>query len=98
MTVSAPPFNPVKLLTLWTCVNQTILLQTGQAVVLNSDNPQRSMKVQVILDLGSQGLYCTTRLKRDLALCKLGEQDLPVMTFVSSGLSLYAYEVVKVGF
>ena len=95
--VKIDEFLSIKLLALWTCVNQTILLQTAQAVVFNSDNPQRSMKVQVTLDLESQRSYCTTRLKRDLALCKLGEQDLPVMTFGSSGQSPCACEVVKVG-
>ena len=87
MNLAAPPFNPSKSLTLWTCANQTILLQTAQAVVFNPDDPHRSAKVRVIFDLGSQRSYITERLKQELALCKVGEQGMSIMTFGLRGQS-----------
>ena len=96
MNPAAPTFRPPASLTLWTCANQAVLLQTAQAVVFNPDNPQRSKRVRIILDLGSQRSYVTEELRRELALHKVGEQDMSIMTFGSSSQTTHVCEVVHV--
>ena len=96
MNPAAPAFRPPCLLTLWTCANQAVLLQTAQAVVFNPDNPQRSKRIRIILDLGSQRSYVTEELRQELALSKLGEQDMSIMTLGSSNQTTCVCEVVHV--
>ena len=76
MSPAVPLFKPASSLMLWTCANQTTLLQTAQAVVYKPDNPRCLRRVRIILNLGSQGSYVMEELRQELELHKMGEQSM----------------------
>jgi hypothetical protein len=85
MNPSAPAFQSPTT-SLWINANQGVLiLQTAQVVVFNPDDPQRSKRVRVVLDSGSQRSYITERLHTELALQTKGEQSMAIVTFGSRG-------------
>ena len=98
MNPTAPVFKPPgsTSTTLWTSTNQAILLQTAQAVVFNPDDRQRSKRVRIILDNGSQRSYISKQLKTELSLQSKGEQSMSIMTFGSRADDSRVCEVVNV--
>ena len=95
MNPSAPAFQPPTT-SLWINSNQGVLLQTAQVVVFNPDDPQRSKRVRVVLDSGSQRSYITERLHTELALQTKGEQSMAIVTFGSRGERSRVCNVVDV--
>lgn len=79
-----------------TLSTQAVLLQTARAVVYNRDEPQRSKRVRIVLDSGSQRSYITEKLKMELSLQSNGEQSMSIMTFGSRGEAPQVCDVVNV--
>ena len=66
--------------TMYTCSNQTVLLQMAKAVAVNPDDTTCSMEVYIILDNGSQKSYITSRIKKLLRLRALSKTPLSIMS------------------
>ena len=64
-------------------VDKSVLLQTAQASVYNPHKPQPSLRVQAILDSGSQRSYVTNKVKNALSLSPEGTQMLSIASFGS---------------
>ena len=73
------------------------LLQTAQALVFNPSTPQRSRRVRIVFDCGSQRSYITEQVARELSLAPEGEQPLTIMTFGSRQAQSHVCESVRLG-
>ena len=91
---TTPPFEPTA--NLWTCADQTVLLQTAQAVVFNPENTGHIKRIRIVFDSGSQRSYINERLRKELLLRKRGEQSMSIATFGSRKLCNRVCEVVEV--
>ena len=84
MNPAAPVFSPTtQTFSLWTHTSKAVLLQTAQASVFNPDDPQRTKRVGIVFDNGSQRSYIKEQLKSDLNLTVRGRQSMSIMTFGS---------------
>ena len=95
MDATATSFKPSSSLTLWTCVNQTVLLQTAQAQDFNPMAPQWSQRVQIVLDSGSQQFFITGSVARELSLSPETKQTMTVTTFGSGEEHSYVCGCVR---
>ena len=96
MNPTAPVFQPPTSTALWTSSSQAVLLQTAQAVVSNPDDPQRSKRVRIVLDGGSQRSYITEQLKTELSVRPVAEQNMRIVTFGAKGESSRKCDLVNV--
>ena len=90
---ATPLFKPTNSTTLWTFVDQTVLLQTAQAVAGSTEYTKR---VHIVFDSGSQRSYITDQLRRELCLKKRGEQNMSIVTFGSHKECKQVCDVVHV--
>ena len=100
LNVGAPAFSfqdPRQTTSLWVSSDRAVLLQTAQATVFNTETPQKSQRVRIVLDCGSQRSYVTERLTEELSLTTRKEQSLRIMTFGSSGEHTRICRIVKLG-
>lgn len=97
MDPAAPAFKPTTQTSLWTHSNEAVLLQTARASVFNPDDPQRTKRVRIVFDNGSQRSYITEQLRSDLNLTARGKQSMSIMTFGSSDMSIKECDLVHVG-
>ena len=49
-----PPLKPTNSTTLWTYADQTVLLQTAQAVMFNPDSTEYTKHVRIVFESGSR--------------------------------------------
>ena len=68
---------------LWTSGNQAILLQTARATAYNPIAPEKSQRVRIVFDSGSQRSYVKEQVAKDLLLTSEDEKSLTIMTFGS---------------
>lgn len=76
---------------------KSVMLQTAKACIYNVTAPQRSVKIRLLLDSGSQRSYLSERARRLLKLQPVGEQRLSIATFGSSRERIQTYPIVEVG-
>lgn len=91
------PSYPAPTTTMWVDTNQTVLLQTAQAVIFNPGSPHISFEARIVLDTGSQRSYITDHAKTKLSLTSDGEQRMSIMTFGSSEERPHVCDTVRVG-
>ena len=61
------------------------------------ETPQKSQRVWIVLDCGSQRSYITEWLTEELSLTSRKEQSLTIMTFGSNGEQSRVCRIVKLG-
>ena len=81
---AAPTFTSTPSTSFYAGSSQVVLLQTAIAKVYNPNNPSSTLKVQLILDSGSQHSYLTEQVKNTLGLQRVKHQELSILTFGSS--------------
>ena len=97
MNPAAPVFSPTtQTSSMWTNTNEAVLLQTAQAFVFNPDDPQRTKRVRIVFDNGSQRSYIKEQLKSDLNLTVRGRQSMSIMTFRSRDMCIQECDLVHV--
>ena len=82
---------------LYVDADKAVLLQTAQAIIYNPQKPQKSMKVRIVLDTGSQRSYITDRARCALTLSPDHKQHLSIATFGAKKGGPKYHEVVRVG-
>ena len=98
MNPAAPVFSPTtQTSSLWTHTSEAVLLQTAQASVFNPDDPQRTKRVRIVFDNGSQHSYIKEQLQSDLNLTVRGRQSMSIMTFGSRDMCVRECDLVHVG-
>lgn len=90
----APTFSSSSLLTV---ANQSVLLQTALTSIYDPKQPQKMMKVRLILDSGSQHSYLSSRAKETLHLVPEDECQLAIAAFGSKRSGAQTCGVVRVG-
>ena len=76
---------------------KAVLLQITCASIYNPTQLQRSIKVRVLLDSGSQKSYISERANGQLALQPTGEQHLCIVTFGSTREGAKVCQIVTIG-
>ncbi|XP_011408774.2 PREDICTED: uncharacterized protein LOC105315733, partial [Amphimedon queenslandica] len=79
-----PKADPFKSATLLTDAKGTILLQTAQATVHNTESTE-SATLRLVFDSGSHRSYITEEVCRKLSLRIVGKKDLIIATFGNTG-------------
>lgn len=74
-----------------------VLLQTARVCTYNPANPNQSLAMRAILDIGSQRSYATGRVAKALGLTPIGKQKLSITTFGSDSQTAQTYDLVKIG-
>ena len=98
MNPAAPVFSPTtQTSSLWTHTSEAVLLQTAQASVFNPDDPQRTKRVRIVFDIGSQRSHIKEQLKSDLNLTVRGRQSMSIMTYGSRDMCVRECDLVHVG-
>lgn len=82
---------------LWTSGNQAILLQTARAIVYNPIAPEKSRRVRIVFDSGSQRSYLREQVAEGLALTSEDEKSLTIMTFGSKREQTRVCNLVRLG-
>lgn len=76
---------------------KTIMLQTAQAIVFNTLDPNRQSVVRLLLDTGSQNSYITESVCNELKLGSKGKRNMSIMTFGSEAPTSQSCNIREVG-
>lgn len=91
----AEPYKPST--TCHTSTSNHILLQTATVYAFNLESPECKLKLNVLMDSGSQSSYITKRACRELSLRKLGSKPMSIMTFGNKKERQERCGIVKLG-
>ena len=77
--------------------NETVLLQTAQAMVYNPTKAKCQTRVHIVFDSGSQRSYVTDRIKKTLNIVSKGKRTMSIVTFRAAKGSCKTCELVEIG-
>jgi hypothetical protein len=92
-----PAALPYQSSTLLVDTSRTVILEKAQANCFNLTKPLQKLKLQFILDSGSQQSYITERAKATLMLKSEGERMMSVVTFGSTKGTQLKCKSVRLG-
>ena len=96
-TATTNASKPSTSTSLWTSGNQAILLQTAIAIAYNPTAPEKSRRVRIVFDSGSQRSYMREQVAKDLSLTSEDEKSLTIITFGSKREQTRVCNLVRLG-